>query len=276
MALIERLEKMPIAPTQSSPMDRVYRRIDFEQLKMPIGLFGFLKRVWVFCLIVFAAFHGWQFDLDIKCGPPTKKNQTERATYEYHSLDISGYKVHRCNDSDTEVFLFKDDFGSGTDFYSYLIPLSLFLTTGMLLFYIFSYGVYASDDRLPILDLTVTALLAVFWMFGTLFFSISARRIEEATKPENVNATLAAIDICGAESVNILLIQFTQLWRLLRLLVLVFLFFLLEIFGIFTKKLHIFEIANQDVICTTIICRRQSPILWNEGGKINWLDKYLF
>jgi len=25
---------------------------------------------------------------------------------------ISGYKVHRCNDSDTEVFLFKDDFGS--------------------------------------------------------------------------------------------------------------------------------------------------------------------
>nr|CAD2184161.1 unnamed protein product [Meloidogyne enterolobii] len=195
MAFNRKIKKMPIAPTQSSPMDRVYRRIDFEQLKMPIGFIRLLEAV--FCLIVFAAFHGWQFDLDIKCGPPTKKNQTERATYEYHSLDISGYKVHRCNDSDTEVFLFKDDFGSGTDFYSYLIPLSLFLTTGMLLFYIFSYGVYASDDRLPILDLTVTALLAVFWMFGTLFFSISARRIEEATKPENVNATLAAIDICG-------------------------------------------------------------------------------
>jgi len=48
MALIERLEKMPIAPTQSSPMDRVYRRIDFEQLKMPIGFIRLLEAVWIF------------------------------------------------------------------------------------------------------------------------------------------------------------------------------------------------------------------------------------
>jgi hypothetical protein len=192
---------MPIAPTQSSPMERVYRRIDFEQLKMPIGFIRLIEAV--FCLIVFASFHGWQFDLEIKCGPPVKINETIKTSYEYHSLDISGYKFFRCNDSKTEVYPFKGDYGSGADFYTYLIPFSLFLTTGMLLFYLFSYGVYASDDRLPILDLTVTALLAVFWMFGTLFFSISARRIEDATTPENVNKTLVALDICGGKKCEV-------------------------------------------------------------------------
>ncbi|KAF7637664.1 MARVEL domain-containing protein [Meloidogyne graminicola] len=186
---------MPIAPTQSSPMDRFYRRIDFEQLKVPIGFIRLIEAI--FCLIVFASFHGWQFDLQIICDSSLKTNQTIKTSYEFYSIDIRNYKVHRCNDSKTDVLPFKDDYGSGTEFYSYLIPLSLFFTTGMLLFYLFSYGVYASDDRLPILDLTVTALLAVFWMFGTLFFSISARRIEEATKPENVNSTLTTLDICG-------------------------------------------------------------------------------
>jgi hypothetical protein len=40
---------------------------------------------------------------------------------------------------------------SGADFYGYLIPFSLFLTVGMLLFYLLSYAVYASDDRIPII-----------------------------------------------------------------------------------------------------------------------------
>ena len=44
----------------------------------------------------------------------------------------------------------------------------------------------------------VTAILATLWMIGTLCFSITARRIEEAMTEENVNATLKAVDICGA------------------------------------------------------------------------------
>lgn len=69
------------------------------------------------------------------------------------------------------------------------------MMTDCLFLYFLNFLIFKFKNFLK--DLTVTALLAVFWMFGTLFFSISARRIEEATKPENVNATLAAIDICG-------------------------------------------------------------------------------
>lgn len=183
----------PITATQSTPLDRVFRRIDFDQLKLPLGFIRLIEAV--FCLILFAAFHGWRFDLNIRCPAANNSKIIFDHSYEFHLLDIDQYNVQRCNN--TSTFLFDRDFGAGIDMYAYLIPISLFITVGMLLFYLFSYGVYANDDRIPLVDFVVTAVLAVFWMFSTLFFSVSAQRIEEATTAENVNATMTRVNICA-------------------------------------------------------------------------------
>uniref|UniRef100_A0A183CNR0 MARVEL domain-containing protein n=1 Tax=Globodera pallida TaxID=36090 RepID=A0A183CNR0_GLOPA len=102
--------------------------------------------------------------------------------------------VHRCNG--TETALFEPVFGAGADFVAFLIPLSLFVTVAGLLLYLLCFNHYASDDRLPVLDLIVTVLLTVGWMVGTLSFSMTARAISEATAEANVNKTMEAHGIC--------------------------------------------------------------------------------
>uniref|UniRef100_A0A183CI97 MARVEL domain-containing protein n=1 Tax=Globodera pallida TaxID=36090 RepID=A0A183CI97_GLOPA len=170
----------------STPLERVFRRIDFEQLQMPLGFIRLLQAA--FCVITLTAFRAWNFYLGINC-PDQSSYQ-----YEFGSLDIDELVVHRCNG--TETALFEPVFGAGADFVAFLIPLSLFVTVAGLLLYLLCFNHYASDDRLPVLDLIVTVLLTVGWMVGTLSFSMTARAISEATTEANVNKTMEAHGIC--------------------------------------------------------------------------------
>ncbi|KAL3095595.1 hypothetical protein niasHT_024421 [Heterodera trifolii] len=173
-------------PPNSSPLERVFRRVDFEQLQMPLGFIRLMEAA--FCVLSLIAFRAWNFHLSIFC--PNKASHH----VEFGSLDIDTLSVSRCNK--TETLLFDPNFGAGADFVAYLIPLSLFVTVTGLLFYLLCYSHYTSDDRVPVLDLIVTVLLTVGWMIGTLSFSLSARAISEATTEENVNKTMVAHGIC--------------------------------------------------------------------------------
>jgi len=181
-----------MAVTQSShPLDQVRRRIDLDQLKLPLGFIRCVELI--FTLIVMSAKNGWDFDVRFEC---KHQNGTTNSTGSWNHLRLNEYTIGTC--SHTTALLFPDfNIGIGVSLYSFLAVITLCFVVGTLLVYLFGYSAYVSDERLPILDLTMTIILSFGWFIGTLCFSMSVGRVEDATADETViEKALTTQNIC--------------------------------------------------------------------------------
>lgn len=172
---------------------RFVTRIDVEQLKLPLGFIRVLELV--FCLIAYTSLNAWRFNLEITCKFDGSPDVTKQ--FFLRQLSTQDFKVEKCGEN-LAADLFEESIGSGASFYSYLLVISIFFTVASLLVYLFWWNLYVSDDRIPILDLSITALLAFAWLVGTFCFSITAGRIEEITEQENVKKLVDERKICAS------------------------------------------------------------------------------
>jgi len=164
------------------PVERFLQKIDWEPLKLPLG---FIRAVELFFgLIAYAAFHGWEFCFEYSCGAAANP------PYCMSDFSFAKFPAKRCVNGSMDLPFAEVEIGSGADFYSYLLVISIFYTLGALLFYLFAWSTYVTDDRLPVLDLIVTVILAFGWLIGTISFSIAAGRVEDATDSAYVSKVL--------------------------------------------------------------------------------------
>ncbi|KAI1714596.1 ubiquinol cytochrome reductase transmembrane region domain-containing protein [Ditylenchus destructor] len=122
----------------------------------------------------------------------------EKKQFYLRQLSTQDFKIEKCGQSATTAAeLFDESYGSGANFYSYLLVISIFFSVATILIYLFWWNLYVSDDRIPVIDLAVTVLLAFAWLLGTFCFSITAGRMEEITEPENVKKLVEKGGFCG-------------------------------------------------------------------------------
>uniref|UniRef100_A0A914E0M7 MARVEL domain-containing protein n=1 Tax=Acrobeloides nanus TaxID=290746 RepID=A0A914E0M7_9BILA len=161
-------------------------QLNTEQLKLPLG---FIKLVeLIFALIAWAAKNGWRFELQYSC--LDGQNLTKEITH----FSLKDVAFENCNG--TNVFLFDNSYSGSSSFFGFVAIASIFFVLGMLFIYLFNWGLYAGDDRVPQLDLVLTSLLAIFWFLATVFWFFGANGVESATEPDRVLKLVKEKHLC--------------------------------------------------------------------------------
>ncbi|KAH7730977.1 SPH-1 protein [Aphelenchoides avenae] len=156
------------------------QQLNIDQLKVPLGFIKVLEVV--FALIAFAALNGWRFELDYMCAGESKKRAFETTTFSLASVQFP-----KCGAADNATAnLFDNSFGGVGGFFAFVSIASVFFALAMLFVYLYMWGLYAGDDRVPQIDLLITMLLAVAWFIATWSWWWSANGLESATVKENV------------------------------------------------------------------------------------------
>jgi len=188
-------------------MQKLLTRMDWEQLKMPLGFVRVLELV--FCIIGYAALTSWEFDLAVTCKYDSTvalpKGTTPSVQLITSSLRLGEWELKKCDSlaagTDTAAVLFPDG-GGAKGYYSTLLLLSLLITAATLLVYIGWWPEYTMDERLPTADMILTSILAFTWLVGTFAFALAVSQIKASVTVENVEKVVTGGDWCKGTGVT--------------------------------------------------------------------------
>jgi len=226
-------------------MQKLLARMDWEQLKVPLGFVRVLELVCppifaplfqphspyrlfqVFCIIGYAALTSWEFDLTVTCKlastvtlPPDSTAPTVGLATS--SLRLGEWELKRCDSlaagTNVTAPLFTDG-GGARGYYSTLLFLSALITAATLLVYLGWWPEYTMDERLPTADMILTSILAFTWLVATFAFSLAVRQIKASVTAENVEKVVTAGDWCKGTNVEGCEVKSTAMTSLLSVAV---------------------------------------------------------
>lgn len=76
------------------------------------------------------------------------------------------------------------DFSSSAQFYVFTGVISFLAAAAILAFYLLRTQQYESNAVIPVIDLAVTGLLALFWFAGTCAFALTVSDLKFYTNPK--------------------------------------------------------------------------------------------
>ncbi|KAK0400101.1 hypothetical protein QR680_003358 [Steinernema hermaphroditum] len=164
--------------------------LNLEPLKVPLG---FIRCVQLpFIIIALFSKNGWGFELLYNCG-------LSKISFRVDSFNLGDLLVPMCINgtaSGESAKLWKDSFGGSSWFFGLVGVLSLFFVLGMLYIYVFSWGNYESNEKVPIVDFAVTTGLACFWFIASWSWWSSTNGIAALTTNEYINKALVGGNFC--------------------------------------------------------------------------------
>jgi hypothetical protein len=170
-------------------MTLMIQQLNIDQLKVPLGFIKVLELV--FALIAFAALNGWKFELRYVC------NGIPRS-YETTTFSLPSVQFVKCDN--TSGSLFNDSFGGVSTFFAFVAIASVIFSLVMLFVYLYMWGLYAGDDRVPQIDLLITMILAMSWFIATWSWWWGANGIERVTEEASVKSLLSEKDFKATDA----------------------------------------------------------------------------
>uniref|UniRef100_A0A914VX04 MARVEL domain-containing protein n=1 Tax=Plectus sambesii TaxID=2011161 RepID=A0A914VX04_9BILA len=172
--------------------------MNVEVLKLPLGFIRIVQLP--FIIIAFASMGGWGIIISHTYSCVEKiVNTTSFAidTFRLTSIDMT---QNLCNNTGT-VYLFDDGVSSSPGFFVFTGIVSLLFVLAMLAIYCFVWGMYESNNRVPMIDFVVTVVLTVFWFFGTIAWWSGAAAVGSLTDAAAIQKLLGEKVIpCNNES----------------------------------------------------------------------------
>uniref|UniRef100_A0A1I8APR6 MARVEL domain-containing protein n=2 Tax=Steinernema glaseri TaxID=37863 RepID=A0A1I8APR6_9BILA len=168
--------------------------MNLEPIKVPLGFIRCLELPFV--IIALFSKNGWGFELLYNCGE-------SKISYTVDSFNLGDLLVPVCVNgtaSGESNHLWKDSFGGSAWFFGLVGVLSLLFVLGMLYIYLFSWGNYEANEKLPTIDFAVTCGLACFWFIATWSWWSSINGIAVLTTNEYINKALTDGKFCEAAS----------------------------------------------------------------------------
>uniref|UniRef100_A0A914VJB2 MARVEL domain-containing protein n=1 Tax=Plectus sambesii TaxID=2011161 RepID=A0A914VJB2_9BILA len=94
------------------------------------------------------------------------------------------------------VPLFNENITSSPGFFVFTGIVSLLFVLGILVVYLFFWGLYESNNLFAMIDFGVTALLTLFWFIGTICWWAGASAVGEETSEESIIKLLTIDNAC--------------------------------------------------------------------------------
>jgi len=162
--------------------------LNVDQLKLPLGFIKIPQLI--LAVIAFTAQSGWKFAVSFTCDK-TKVSTT------IDSFDL-GTTFKKCDGIADRVFT--ADHSTAASFFSLVAILSIIYVLITLYVYLFKWGVYAGDERIPKVDLIITCILAIWWFLATWIWWRATNQLENETEVKTVEQRFKAADFCGKKT----------------------------------------------------------------------------
>jgi len=159
--------------------------LNVDQLKLPLGFIKIPQLV--LAVIAFTARSGWQFAVKYKCNG-------EFVSTNVGSFDLSG-TFKKCDGTLERVLT--ADHSTAASFFGLIAILSIIYVLIAIYVYLFKWGVYAGDERIPKIDLIITCILAIWWFLATWIWWRATNQLEHDTEPKSVSQRFKAAKFCG-------------------------------------------------------------------------------
>uniref|UniRef100_A0A914WEY3 MARVEL domain-containing protein n=1 Tax=Plectus sambesii TaxID=2011161 RepID=A0A914WEY3_9BILA len=167
--------------------------MNVEVLKLPLGFIRIVQLP--FIIIAFASMGGWgiTFSHPYTCNGTQLSETVPINTFRLTNIAVSS---DLCNKSAPVTQLFNEGVTSSPGFFVFTGVVSLLFVLAMLAIYCFVWGMYESNNRVPLIDFVVTALLTVFWFFGTIAWWSGAAAVGSLTTKDAIEDRLKTIAPC--------------------------------------------------------------------------------
>ncbi|CAN7989416.1 unnamed protein product [Ixodes hexagonus] len=176
--------------------------LNFRVLKEPRGFMRVLQ--FVFAIFAFATTSGFGTTTSFKvlCSPASSDTVNFQFGYPFRMSYFPFQAPAKCSvdkpNNEWETVRLPFNFASNAEFFVATGVLSFLYCVGILGIYLFSNKMYSENQTVPIIDLGLSALLALFWFAGSCAWAQGVRDVKFYTSLPNFK-NFVTVCVTGGE-----------------------------------------------------------------------------
>ncbi|XP_061841474.1 synaptophysin-like [Nerophis lumbriciformis] len=166
----------------------------FRVLKVPLGFIKVLQ--WLFAILAFSTCGSYSgtFRVSVECKNRTESDLSVQVDFEYpFRLHQVYFDAPTCKRGTEHVFLV-GDYSSSAEFFVTIGVLSFLYVTAALAIYVFFLDKYKENNKGPLLDLGVTAVMTFMWLVSSAAWAKGLSDVKTATDPDRVITLISACE----------------------------------------------------------------------------------
>lgn len=172
-------------------------QLNTEIFKVPLGFIKIIELL--FAIIAFATVSGWGVSTTYRSKAQGCATVPVAFGYPFNfpSTTAGVIPLNSCVKTSTaapDQVLVHESYKSTGEFFVFTGVMTMLYVLAATAVYLVLWNKYESDNRYPIVDLIVTCILAVFWLFGAIAWAFATGGIKSLTNEDTLLASLAKLD----------------------------------------------------------------------------------
>lgn len=161
--------------------------LSFEVMKEPRGFIRVLQCIMAILAFATTAGFSTECEFNIPCGSNKAGDKLVEYTIDYPFSSTELTYPKECDEGSPEIDMdLPFDFSNAAEFFVATGVLSFLYTIIILVVYIFFHQTYAQNNRIPVIDLGITAILSVFWLAGSSAWAQGVSDLKFYLHPETI------------------------------------------------------------------------------------------
>ncbi|CAD5227075.1 unnamed protein product [Bursaphelenchus xylophilus] len=170
--------------------------LNVDQMKVPLGFIKIPQLL--LAIIAFSSRSGWEFSASFTC----KDNTSYQFTARSFSITDQDYGPNFKTCAGASLGLVTFDHSTASSFFGFVSMVSIIFVLIMLFLYLFRWGAYAGDERIPKVDTVVTMALAVAWFLAAWSWWSATHSLGNITSPENLTEQFEKKKFCDFDDIK--------------------------------------------------------------------------